>query len=106
MGWPRGFDTTAVLDAAMRVFWEKGYEGATLNDFTDAMGINRSSMWAAFGDKEELFKKAFGRYINTSRCFLCDRSPSRATRRRFSESGTESSPYLAIDSVGLVLGER
>ena len=64
MGRPRGFDTTAALDAAMRVFWEKGYEGATLSNLTDAMRINRSSMWAAFGNKEELFKKAFERYIN------------------------------------------
>src|ERR1700753_2314937 len=64
MGRPRGFDTAAALDAAMRVFWEKGYEGATLTNLTDAMRINRSSMWAAFGNKEELFKKAFERYIN------------------------------------------
>src|ERR1700749_36414 len=64
MGRPRGFDTTAALDAAMRVFWEKGYEGATLTNLTDAMRINRSSMWAAFGNKEELFKKALERYIN------------------------------------------
>jgi AcrR family transcriptional regulator len=70
MGRPREFDTTAALDAAMRVFWEKGYEGATLTDLTDAMRINRSSMWAAFGNKEELFKKAFKRYVNTYQGFM------------------------------------
>ena len=70
MGRPRGFDTTAALDAAMRVFWEKGYEGATLNNLTDAMRINRSSMWAAFGNKEELFKKAFERYINDYQSYM------------------------------------
>src|ERR1700728_5141593 len=70
MGRPRGFDTTAALDAAMRVFWEKGYEGATLTDLTDAMRINRSSMWAAFGNKEELFKKAFERYLGTYQVYI------------------------------------
>ncbi|MFC6647211.1 TetR/AcrR family transcriptional regulator [Granulicella cerasi] len=64
MGRPRGFDTTAALDAAMRVFWEKGYEGATLRNLESAMRINRSSMWTAFGTKEDLFKLAFERYIN------------------------------------------
>src|SRR5258708_31893200 len=70
MGRPRGFDTEAALDAAMRVFWEKGYEGATLADLTDAMRINRSSMWAAFGNKEKLFKKALERYANTYQGFV------------------------------------
>ncbi len=54
----------------MRVFWEKGYEGATLKDLTDAMRINRSSMWVAFGNKEELFKKAFERYVSTYQAFM------------------------------------
>ena len=62
MGRPRGFDENAALEAAMRVFWEKSYEGATLSDLTSAMGINRSSMYAAFGDKAALFRRAVERY--------------------------------------------
>jgi AcrR family transcriptional regulator len=62
MGRPRGFDENAALEAAMRVFWEKSYEGATLSDLTSAMGINRSSMYAAFGDKAALFRRAMERY--------------------------------------------
>ena len=46
----------------MRVFWEKSYEGATMADLTEAIGINRSSIYAAFGDKESLFHRVMGRY--------------------------------------------
>jgi AcrR family transcriptional regulator len=46
----------------MRVFWEQGYEGASLTDLTQAMGITRTSMYAAFGNKEELFRKSLARY--------------------------------------------
>jgi AcrR family transcriptional regulator len=62
MGRPRGFDEDAALEAAMRVFWEKSYEGATMADLTKAMGINRSSIYAAFGDKESLFQRIMERY--------------------------------------------
>jgi len=62
MGRPLGFAEDDALEAAMRVFWEKGYEGSTLADLTEAMGINRSSMYATFGDKEALFRLAFARY--------------------------------------------
>ena len=61
-GRPRCFCEETALDAAMRVFWEKGYEGASLADITEAMGINRPSLYAAFGDKESLFIKAMARY--------------------------------------------
>lgn len=62
MGRPRGFDEDAALEAAMRVFWAKSYEGATMADLTAAMGINRSSIYAAFGDKESLFRRVIERY--------------------------------------------
>ena len=63
MGRPRGFAENEALDAAMTVFWEKGYEGSTLADLTEAMRINRSSMYATFGDKEALFRLAIARYV-------------------------------------------
>ncbi|WP_367124962.1 TetR/AcrR family transcriptional regulator [Streptomyces phytohabitans] len=62
VGRPRGFDAEEALERAMRVFWEQGYEGASLTDLTEAMGITRTSMYAAFGNKEELFRKALERY--------------------------------------------
>lgn len=61
-GRPRSFDREAALDAAMRVFWSKGYEGASLAELTEAMGINPPSLYAAFGDKEGLFLEAAARY--------------------------------------------
>lgn len=63
MGRPREFDEAAALDRALEVFWRRGYEGATLPELTAAMGINRPSLYAAFGNKEELFRKALDRYV-------------------------------------------
>lgn len=62
LGRPRGFDTDEALDRALLVFWEKGYEGASIADLTKAMGINPPSLYAAFGNKEALFKRALERY--------------------------------------------
>lgn len=64
-GRPRAFDAEKALDAAIGVFWKYGYEGASLETLTDAMGINRPSLYAAFGDKAALFEKAVTRYEAT-----------------------------------------
>jgi AcrR family transcriptional regulator len=61
-GRPREFCVDQALAAALRVFWEKGYDGASLTDLTEAMGITRPSLYAAFGNKEALFRKALDLY--------------------------------------------
>ncbi|MDR6972815.1 TetR/AcrR family transcriptional regulator [Leifsonia shinshuensis] len=61
-GRPREFDVDAALDRAIEVFWRQGYEGTSLSDLTEAMGINRPSLYNAFGNKEETFKRAVDRY--------------------------------------------
>ena len=61
-GRPRSFDREGALHAAMRVFWTHSFEGASVADLTEAMGINPPSLYAAFGDKEGLFLEAIDRY--------------------------------------------
>lgn len=61
-GRPRAFDSDAALEKAMQVFWRQGYEGTSLSDLTEAMGINRPSLYAAYGNKESLFIKVLERY--------------------------------------------
>jgi AcrR family transcriptional regulator len=61
-GRPRSFESDDALEQALIVFWEHGYEGASLTMLTDAMGISRKSMYAAFGNKEALFLKVLQRY--------------------------------------------
>ena len=64
LGRPRAFDADVALERAMHVFWAKGYEGAALSDLTRAMRINRPSLYAAFGNKEQLFRKVLDRYAS------------------------------------------
>jgi AcrR family transcriptional regulator len=70
MGRPREFDTDAALTAALNVFWKHGFEGASLSALTDAMKITRPSLYAAFGNKEALFRKALDRYQETKMGFV------------------------------------
>lgn len=61
-GRPREFEVNDALTAALRVFWRRGYEGASLTELTDAMGITRPSLYACFGNKESLFRQALDLY--------------------------------------------
>ncbi|MHC0066720.1 TetR/AcrR family transcriptional regulator [Nostoc sp. UIC 10890] len=70
MGRPREFDTDDALNRAMHVFWRKGYLGTSLSDLTEAMGINRPSLYAAFGNKESLFRKVLDRYADGPSAYL------------------------------------
>lgn len=62
MGRRREFDVEKVLDAALCVFWRKGYEGASYADLTEAAGVERPALYSAFGNKEALFRRALDRY--------------------------------------------
>jgi AcrR family transcriptional regulator len=61
-GRPVEFDQNEALDKALHVFWSRGYEGASMAELTEALGINKPSIYAAFGNKEALFRKALERY--------------------------------------------
>jgi AcrR family transcriptional regulator len=71
-GRTRQFDADEALDRALEVFWARGYEGATLPELTKAMGINRPSLYAAFGNKEQLFRKALDHYQTGPQSFLAE----------------------------------
>jgi AcrR family transcriptional regulator len=62
MARPREFDPEIALQAALMQFWQKGYEGTSIADLTAAMGITKPSLYACFGSKEELFRKALDTY--------------------------------------------
>jgi AcrR family transcriptional regulator len=64
-GRPISFDKDAALEAAMLLFWERGFEGTSMADLTEAMGLNPSSIYAAFGDKHALFSLAVRRYMDS-----------------------------------------
>ncbi|MDF2812629.1 MAG: TetR family transcriptional regulator [Microvirga sp.] len=69
MGRPREFDVDEALCSALQLFWRKGYEGTSMSDLTDVMGITRPSLYSAYGNKEDLFRKALDLYERQHLCF-------------------------------------
>jgi AcrR family transcriptional regulator len=69
-GRPRQFDPDKALDAAMLLFWRHGYDGTSMSALTRAMGINTPSLYAAFGSKERLFRRALDRYVERPASYL------------------------------------
>lgn len=59
------FDPDAALDAALELFWERGYEATTMADLVEHLGVGRASLYATFGNKHELYLKALHRYLRT-----------------------------------------
>ncbi len=96
MGRPRAFDRDQVLDQAMDVFWRHGYEGASLAELTQAMGINPPSLYAAFGNKEGLFRAVLDRY-GEGRANFMDDVLGASTSRQVVERYLRGSADLAGD---------
>lgn len=62
VGRPREFDTEQALDAAMHLFWRKGYESTSMQDLLDTMGLSKSSLYQTYGDKHKLFQQCIDQY--------------------------------------------
>jgi AcrR family transcriptional regulator len=96
-GRPREFDIDQALDRALAVFWRKGYEGASLPELTRAMGINRPSLYAAFGNKEALFRRALDRY---------DQGPAGYFREALNEPTARAVAHRLLDGAVDLLTDR
>ncbi|MCV7287193.1 TetR/AcrR family transcriptional regulator [Mycolicibacterium wolinskyi] len=85
VGRPREFNPDMVEDIAMKLFWDRGYEGVSISDLTDATGVNRRGIYAEFGSKEGLFERAKRRYINGPGGYMAT-ALTRATAREVAEA--------------------
>jgi AcrR family transcriptional regulator len=104
IGRPRGFDRDAALEAAMFLFWRKGFAATSMNDLCDAMGISSPSLYAAFGSKEALYLEAIEHYVRTQGPPVWDKLAEGATARAGIENlliaGTESLPKSRATPAG------
>ena len=93
-GRPRAFNQDDALEKAMRVFWQYGYEGASLSALTEAMGINKPSMYSVFGTKEELFHKAVEKYLTGHVSFVPDALNEPTLQQALRKMLTQSVDFL------------
>src|SRR3954451_354792 len=75
------FDVDLALERTMQVFWAKGFEATSAQDLVDALGINRSSLYATFGSKAELYRRALALYAERPECPRRARAGARGGRR-------------------------
>jgi AcrR family transcriptional regulator len=101
-GRPRAYDREIALTRAMDKFWERGYGATSLDDLSDVMGMNRPSIYAAFGDKEALYRQAFDHYRASVRAAIGEaldaKRPLRRALRDFYERAIEI--YLSGETSG------
>ena len=95
IGRPREFDRGAALDAAMVLFWRKGFAAASMNDLCDAMDVRSPSLYAAFGSKEALYLEAIQRYVEVFGPPVWDKLAEGATAR----AGVENLLLAATESL-------
>jgi AcrR family transcriptional regulator len=92
-GRPRGYDPHVALARAAETFWQAGYAGTSLDDLVEATGMNRPSLYAAFGDKRDLYLKTLEHYRDESRALaraaLADDPPLRVLLKRFYDKALE-----------------
>ena len=98
-GRPREFDLEEALDKAMRLFWEKGYDGTSLTELASVMGITKPSLYAAFKDKETLFEQALAHYADGPNSFA-NRAYSMPTAREIVEALLEGAVNVSSCATG------
>lgn len=97
-GRPSNFDHEEALEKALHVFWARGYEGASMAELTDTLGINRPSIYAAFGNKEELFRKALGKYLTGPVAYIAEAMNQPTARKSIEIFLTKSVELLTSES--------
>ncbi|MGY0389326.1 TetR/AcrR family transcriptional regulator [Nocardioides sp. WG-D5] len=113
-GRPRSFDEDAVLDAAMRAFWEHGYEGTSVATLEAATGLKAPSLYGAFGSKEALYQSALERYAREHGAVLRPDGPVREAvaeflldaADRFSEGGLPAGCMISTAALGVGAAQR